>query len=221
MLFFSASVLAEPATEPSIVIEAAPPVIKREMYDRFHKNPHMPTTKPGEAALTQSDYECSASVRYELTQQTRVGDHWHVVAHIASVDLRTSLVDTIFLPQLAPVELRAHEEGHRKMNEQVYADGEAMARKAATAMLQQDWEGDGSDADAAGKAATDQAVRELCNEYLRHTAQRASDLGDIYDKLTNHGRNALIVANAIRLSFAEEAKIAATQPATTQIDLRS
>jgi hypothetical protein len=208
--------LAAPATAPAAVAAGAiqikndDPIVDRIMFDRNHPPADMPKMRPGEAALTRSNYECRAGVAYQVVTQTRVGDHWHVVARIRRVDVGTRLTDTIFLPLGVPLLLRAHEEGHREMNERVYQQGRGVARTAAEDILSHDWEADGPDPDAAGKAATDLAVQHLCNLYLDATANRASRLGDIYDHLTNHGRNQLYVANAIRLSFLEERK------ATTQ-----
>ncbi|MBV8780835.1 MAG: hypothetical protein JO353_05495 [Phycisphaerae bacterium] len=219
-LFSAIAIGAATTSESPIVIDHEPPVATRIMFDRFHKNPNMPATQPGEAALTQSNFECAVSIKYQVMSQHKTGDQWHVMVRIGQAHVHTALVDTIYLPQMAPVELRAHEEGHRVMNERVYEEGESIAQQAAGKLLDGEWPGEGKDVDAAGKAATNRAIAKFSDVYLQHTSRRASALGDIYDKLTNHGRNSLIVANAIKLSFEEERKIAATQPATTQIDLR-
>jgi hypothetical protein len=204
--------LNAPTTAPAgaVSITNDPPTIDRIMFTRDHLPDDMPKLRPGEAALTQCDYECRAGLGYQVIKSTKLGDHWHVVAHIRHVDLETRLNDTIYLPMMAPVQLRAHEEGHREMNERIYKEGDAVARSAAEEVLSHDWEADGPDPNAAGKAATDAAVNHLCKIYLDATAERASRLGDIYDRLTDHGRNQLYVANAIRLAFLEERK------ATTQ-----
>lgn len=204
------SLLVSPTTAPTtapagaVSIDKSDPIVDRVMFNRNHLPPDMPQLKPGEAALTRSNYQCRAGVSYEVLTSTQVGDHWHVVARIRHVDIGTRLTDTIYLPMLAPVLLRAHEEGHREMNERIYQEGEAVARSAAAEVLSHDWEADGPDPRAAGKAATDLAVARACQIYLQGTADRASLAGDIYDRLTDHGRNQLYVANAIRLSFIEE-----------------
>jgi hypothetical protein len=195
-----------PTSAPAgaVSIDKGDPVVDRVMFNRNHPPADMPKLKPGEAALARSNYECRAGVRYEVLSSKQVGDHWHVVARIRHVDVETRLTDTIFLPMLAPVLLRAHEEGHREMNERIYQQGQAIAQAAGAEIMAHDWECDGVDAKAAGKAATDLAVHHLCDVYLEGTANRASRAGDIYDRLTDHGRNQLYVANAIRLSFIEE-----------------
>jgi hypothetical protein len=210
--------LAAPATTAStapagpITVDDSTPVVNRVMFNRDHPQQDVPALKPGEAALTRGEFECRAGVGYQVISQKRVGDHWHVVARINHADISTRLTDTIYLPLGAPLLLRAHEEGHREMNERVYKEGDAVARSAAAQALAHDWEADGPDVDAAGKAATDLAEQQMCKTYMEATAARASRLGDIYDRFTSHGRNNLYVANAIRLSFLEEQRMPTTRP---------
>jgi hypothetical protein len=217
--------LASPTTAPTTAATTAParpiviskdnPVVDRVMFDHNHQPDGMPKLRPGEAALTRSSYECRAGVRYEEISKKQVGDHWHVVEKIHDVDVETSLTDTIYLPMMAPTLLRAHEEGHREMNEQIYQGGDAVVRAAAQEIMSHTWESDGPTAEGAAKAATDLAVQQMCKTYLAATANRAARLGNIYDRLTDHGRNQLYVANAIRLSFLEEKRY----PATNQGEL--
>jgi hypothetical protein len=211
-LWLLSSLSPVPTSAPAdgISVRNDAPIVDRVMFNRTHPPDNMPKLKPGEAALTQCDYECRAAVRYEILKRVKTADHWHAVVRIQHVDLQTRLTDTIFLPMMAPVLLRAHEEGHREMNERIYREADAVARTATADILSHTWEADGADPDAAAKAASDAAVQHACRVYLDATADRASRLGDIYDRLTDHGRNQLYVANAIRLSFLEERK------ATTQ-----
>jgi hypothetical protein len=206
----SAPAAITPADAVTITHDA--PVVDRVMFNRASPPDAMPKLKPGEAALTRSSFECRAGVSYENLSQQQIGDHWHVVAKIHRVNVETRLTDTIYLPMMAPVLLRAHEEGHREMNERIYKEGEAAAHSAGLEIMSHNWEADGPDPDSAGKAATDMAVQQMCKAYLAKTADRASRLGDIYDRFTDHGRNQLYVANAIRLSFLEEQHMPTTRP---------
>lgn len=218
-LCFLALSAALPTTAPTsapasaITIDTAPPTVDRVMFNRDNPPADMPALKPGEAALTRSSFECRAGVTYQILTNEQIGDHWHAVIRIARVHFSVRLIDTIFLPMGAPILLRAHEEGHREMNERVYKEGIPVARAAAAAILTHNWQADGPDAEAAAKAASDVAVNQMCQDYLAGTAARASRLGDIYDRFTSHGRNQMYVANAIRLSFLEEQRIPATRPA--------
>jgi hypothetical protein len=208
-----------PATAPTstpgraIIIDTAPPTVDRVMFDRDHLPGDMPTLKPGEAALTRSSFECRAGVTYHILSKQQMGDHWHAVIRVARVNFTVRLVDTLFLPMGAPILLRAHEEGHREMNERIYNEGIPLAHSAAAAILTHNWQADGADSEAAARAASDLAVNEMCQTYLAGTAARSSRLGDIYDRFTSHGRNQMYVANAIRLSFLEEKRLPATRPA--------
>jgi hypothetical protein len=206
---------AAPTTSPAgaINVDTAAPTVDRVMFDRDSPPADMPALKPGEAALTRSSFECRAGVTYQIMSKEQVGEHWHAVIRIARVNFTVRLVDTVFLPMGAPILLRAHEEGHREMNERVYNEGIPLAHSAAAAILTHNWQADGPDPEAAAKAASDAAVNQMCQDYLAGTAARASRLGDIYDRFTSHGRNQMYVANAIRLSFLEEKRMPTTRPA--------
>jgi hypothetical protein len=208
---------AAASSQPSsaaIDIRNDPPVIDRVMFNRQHPPAAMPKLRANEAALTQCDFRCRAGVGYRVVSDQRMGDHWHARIAIGRVELETNLTDTIYLPMMAPTLLRAHEEGHREMNERIYKQADVVAQQTAADVLARQWEGDGDTATEAEKAASNAAIKHLCDIYLDATASRASRLGDIYDRLTDHGRNQLYVANAIRLSFLEE-----RQPTTRSAEL--
>ena len=128
-----------------------------------------------------------------------------MTAQIRQVQVTLTLEDTIFLPKHGTEKLKAHEDGHRRINERVYQNAEDAARNAAREVMAKRWEGAGYGEDAAGKAATDKAVKELCDEYLTATAEKALGIGKIYDELTNHGKRMRPSENeAIDRAFAAE-----------------
>jgi hypothetical protein len=113
-----------------------------------------------------------------------------------------SLHSRIYIPRGANPKIRAHEEGHRIINERAYEDAKSAARAAAMEVLTQSWTGSGDTPDAAGKDATDKAVQALCDGYLSRTATVASRVGDIYDQLTRHGTNTrLKESDAVEQAF--------------------
>jgi hypothetical protein len=130
-----------------------------------------------------------------------------VTAKLRRVDVTLTLEDTIFLPKHSTEKLKAHEDGHRRINERVYQRAEDAARAAARDVLSKTWQGEGSDEDAAGKDATDKAVKELCEQYLNATAEKALRIGRKYDELTNHGgRQRPGEDEAIEKAFAAESE---------------
>src|SRR5687768_8165140 len=176
----------------------------------------MPKLHPGEAALCQMNFNCRVQLKYEVVEQGasssssssagRARPSATVTARVKRIQMTLTLHDTIYVPRGGNAKLRAHEEGHRVINERVYEDAERVARAAALDVLTQTWRGTGDDAGAAGKAATDEAVKKLCDAYLAGTADKAHRVGQIYDELTDHGRNTrLTEADAIRQAFARHA----------------
>src|SRR5687768_7498781 len=173
----------------------------------------MPKLHPGEAALCQMNFNCRVQLKYEVVEQgtsaasaSAAAGRSSVSARVKRIQMTLTLHDTIYIPRGGNAKIRAHEEGHRIINERVYEDAERVARAAALDVLTQTWRGTGDDAGAAGKAATDEAVKKLCEAYLTGTADKAHRIGQIYDELTDHGRNTrLTEADAIRQAFARHA----------------
>jgi hypothetical protein len=199
------------AAAPQVVIDRRPPTVERVLFDPKNPPADMPKLHPGEAALCQMNFNCQVQLKYEVVEQgTSSSSLWSVWSGRASVSARVkriqmtlTLHDTIYIPRGGNAKIRAHEEGHRVINERVYEDAERVARAAALDVLTQTWRGTGDDAGAAGKAATDEAVKKLCDRYLAGTADKAHRVGQIYDELTDHGRNTrLTEADAIRQAFA-------------------
>jgi hypothetical protein len=195
------------ASEPQVVIDRRPPTVERVTFDPKHPPADMPKLHPGEAALCQMNFNCQVQLKYEVAEQgtsSRAGvGRASVSARIRRIQMTLTLHNKIYIPRGGNAKIRAHEEGHRIINERVYEDAERIARAAALEVLTQTWRGSGDDAGAAGKAATDEAVRKLCDTYLAGTADKAHRVGQIYDELTDHGRNTRLgEADAIRQAFA-------------------
>lgn len=171
--------------------------------------------KGGEAAFTQYDFNCAVNVKYENVSETRGSDgQVQVVARVHAVRVRLTLDNRIYVPDNANVPLRSHEEGHREINEQVYNGCEPVARELAERIMAKDWPGTGSDADVAGKRATDAAVKELCDAYLERIAGRATRVGEYFDQITMHGTRPVAITKAIEQAFERDLKRASptTQP---------
>lgn len=189
--------------------------MQRITIDPAHPPPKMPRMNPGEAALTQYYFDCAVHVSYEIASSRRLADgRVEVVAQIRVARVKLTLDDRIYMPTNANLPLRSHEEGHREINERVFAsDAEPAARALAERILAKEFTGAGVDEDAAGKAATDIAVTELGNAYLSVVAGRASRIGDEFDRVTMHGTRPINVARAVQMAFErDEISHPATMP---------
>jgi hypothetical protein len=215
---------SRPAAEPPASDESTPIVVQRKAPTTHYANfinKRAPVTPEHEDAFCRSLFNCIVRVKYTIEKQERRGDEWLVTARLQRVTVTLVLDDTIFLPEPATAKLRAHEEGHRRINEMVYGgDAESAARDAAASVLPRTWQGRGPTLDAAGKAATDAAVDALGRQYLARVADRAYAIGSTYDDLTDHGRKlSLNEDEAIRLAFAKHAG-PATAPAARRASVR-
>lgn len=202
--------LQDATADPQIVVDRQPATVERVTFDPRNPPANMPKLHPGEAALCQMNFNCRVQLKYEIVEQgmsSSGAGRATVTAHVKRIQMTLTLHDTIYVPRGGNAKIRAHEEGHRIINERVYDDdAERVARAAALAVLTQTWRGTGDDASAAGKAATDEAVKKLCDAYLAGTADKAHRVGQIYDELTDHGRNTRVTeAEAIRQAFARYA----------------
>ncbi len=208
MSILAVLLLQQPApgapTESDILIERREPTAERIMFDLKNPPPDMPKLHPGEAALCQFNFNCSVKLKYEVIDESASSGQTSVAAHIRQVRVTLTLHNKIYIPRGGTPKIRAHEEGHRIINERVYEDAQQVAHAAALQVLTQTWRGSGDSSDTAAKAATDLAVQHLCDTYLAGTAGKAARIGEIYDELTNHGRNIrLTEADGIRQSFAK------------------
>jgi hypothetical protein len=122
------------------------------------------------------------------------------------VQVTLELSNKIYLPKRALDKLRAHEQGHARINGIIYENAEPAARNAAQAAMQRRWEADGADVDLAGKAATDLAVDWIAREYLKRTADKAFRIGEIYDEITQHGKNSTSVNEAIEQAIQKQSE---------------
>jgi len=175
-----------------ITIDKHPPTTQRVVVENPATTPsRTDANRATEDAWCQFFFNCSVKLKYEVTDRRPVrkgSDMVAVTAQIKRIDVTLTLQDTLFLPKHCTEKLNAHENGHRRINERVYENAEDAARTAARAVIAKSWQGWGPDEDAAGKDATDKAVKELCDQYLNATAERALRIGRIYDEITNHGR---------------------------------
>ena len=138
-----------------------------------------------------------------------------------------ALTITIYLPVNAPQWMKDHEEGHRQIDETIYAAADKAALAAAKNFAGRTFIGTGPNAAAAEKDALRQAQKLLIDDYTAHAPAVWDRVNQIYDKITKHGANSLPTLphpidpqTAIRQAFAQYARESAaaatqaTQPAT-------
>lgn len=181
------------AEEPALDLHIQPPTTAERTFDPRNPPDGMPTLKPGEAAVTQSDFRCGASVTY-----TRIeGEN---VITLTRVSVKTSLKSVIWLPQDAPRKLVDHEQAHRRIAEMVYRDAESVARELAAPLVGRRVDVTGQN-DAAISRTIDRLMGQVCDGWMARIGQTSAAVNRAFDQITDHGRNKVDEADGIRKAF--------------------
>ena len=197
--------LFEATAHAEVTVDRTPAIVTRNTFDPAHPPSEMPPLSPGEAAVTQSRFDCDVETTYAVTSSREHDARCDASVRVKSIHLSLHLNVTIWLPQNAPAKLAAHEEGHRLIAEEIYLDAEKIARWIAAPTDGKTLAGVGDDCPAAEKAAVQSAIDSICQNYLDRTGKRTSAVGDIYDEMTAHGtRQDPGEQEAIREAFAKE-----------------
>jgi hypothetical protein len=171
-------------------VDQKPPTIEHRTFDPAHPPADMPPLKGVEAAVTESKFDCQVGMKYQVVGHKREADGCVTTLMVQSVQATLQLNVIIWLPVGATPKLTAHEEGHRRIAEQVYADAQRVARAIAASLDGKKVIGQGTDCSAADKNAIDSSSHRFCDEYLKQTSDVARRVGETYDDLTAHGTRA-------------------------------
>jgi hypothetical protein len=192
----------------SVTVKRQPPLIEHKTFDPSDPPKAMPHLNPGEAAVTESVFNCAVNTSYHVFEQKDGSGECRTIVKVDAVQVDLQLHVTIWLPAHAPAKLTAHEEGHRRIAERLYKDrAEKAARAAAGKADGRRFEGAGKTCEEAADAALGKADTELCQNYLNQTGGAAARIGDIYDDLTSHGTNLKLPEDeAIRQAFEQYEK---------------
>ena len=179
------------AARAQVTIRHDPPAVEHKSFDPANPPQQMPHLDPGEAAVTETIFNCAVKSFTKDTAHHAVGQTCQSVAKVDALEITLSLHVIVWLPNGAPQKLIAHEEGHRRIAEQIYKErADAAARAAAAKVNDHEFHGAGGDfdqSDHALESALRDAQNHLCDAYLAQTGGVASRVGDLYDQITNHG----------------------------------
>jgi hypothetical protein len=177
-----------------VIVTREPPVVVRREFDPRNPPRGMPTLVPPEAGVTDATFELDVGVRYTL----EVLGTDSVLLWIDGLNIVTRLTINIFTMSGAPEKLRAHEEGHRQINEHFYHDAETAVHEAALPLVGRSFEGYGADRRVAEQRAMRRIKAALEEVYMDRTRMRSTLANERYDELTEHGTNGLMVEEAVR-----------------------
>ena len=162
----------------------------------------MPHLGPGEDAVTVSSFRIQASLDSEVVNHVRSDAGQTATVDVYGLTITLQLHVIVYTPEGVGDKLKAHEDGHRKIAEQIYQERAIPAAKAAGALLDgKRLTGDGPDWRKAGTNAVTPALQQMAQEYLAHTANISDEVNNTYDALTAHGSNDKPEAQAIKEAF--------------------
>ena len=182
--------------DEKVNVEMADPAIEYKYYYMdMHEPP--PGIHEGMTGNTMSTFKCKVDLTVEPKESIGNSFKFRVMTASLSIELPT----TITMQRGASLDLKEHEEGHRKISEHFYALGRKAAEHAGGIVLGKEITIDGTDWESAQSNLLVRAGNAVQSEYWRYTRIPSQLANKFYDDVTDHGRthtNALqVVQQAI------------------------
>ena len=189
------------------IIDKQPVAFANRTFDPANAPADMPPLGTGEQAECDSNFLSDVRVGGE-TQQT---DATHAFVTITQIKITLQLNITIWAPASVTPHVMEHEDGHRQISEHYYQEADKVAERIAGKYMGEKIEVTGADPGAESSTLLQQTATAITDEYKRELNPEATQL--LYDSITDHGRNEVIVkdavASAIKNVVAESARPAA------------
>jgi hypothetical protein len=160
-------------------------------FDPASPPPDMPPLAVGEEAECDSNFLSNVSVG----GQTRQMDANHAFVTITQINVTLQLKVTIWAPTNVTPHVVEHEEGHRQIAEYYYQTAGDLAQRIASAYMGEKVEVTGTDLSAESTKLFQQVATEVADKYNKELNPQPTQL--LYDSITDHGRNEVIVKNAV------------------------
>jgi hypothetical protein len=183
-----------------VSVRVSATTVKYRVFDPAKPPAEMPHLSRGEAAVTVCGFEFLVEPQYEVVGQHRGADgNWtvEIAVHGVGVSVRQSIV--IWTPKGVTAKLKAHEEGHRRLDEMMYKRlAQSAARAAGDEMDGHHFTGEGSSVAAAVNIAVQTMFQHAGADYLAQTAKPNDEINATYDSITAHGTNNIPEDQAIQ-----------------------
>ena len=188
-------------------ITKQPVTFASRTFDPASPPADMPPLASGETAECDSEFLSSASVRGEPRQ----ADATHATVTITQIKMTLQLNINIWVPAEATQHLKEHEEGHRQISEYYYLAADKVAERIATTYLGKQVEITGTDLGVESSKMLQQMATAITDEYNKELNPGPAQL--LYDSITDHGRNEVVVKDAVAHALKYTA-IESTRPPT-------
>jgi hypothetical protein len=187
-------------------INKQPVAFANHTFDPASPPAGMPPLAPFEIAVCDSNFVSNASVRGEPHQT----DATHATVTITNVKVTLQLNINIWVPIAATQQVIEHEEGHRQISEYYYQTADRLAELIATKYLGKRVDITGTDLDVESSKMLQQLAADITDEYNKELNPGPTQL--LYDTITDHGRNGVIVQDAVAHAI-KNVTIESPQPA--------
>ena len=197
------------------ISEASVPTINKQpvafasrTFDPVTPPADMPPLASGETAECDSEFLSNASVRGE----SRPTDATHATVTITQIKMTLQLNINIWVPAGVTQHVIEHEEGHRQVSEYYYQTADKVAERIAATYMGKQVDIAGTDLGAESNKMLQQMAAEITDEYKKELNPGPTQL--LYDSITDHGRNEVVVKDAVAHALRNIA-IESPQPTTT------
>lgn len=191
LLWRGSSSRPQPSETSAAAVTKLPMVFSRRSFDPAAPPADMPPLASGETAVCDSDFLSSASVRGESRQT----DATHATVTVTHIKMMLQLRVNIWVPIAVTQRVSEHEEGHRQISEYYYQTADKVAERIAVAYLGKQVEITGTDLGAESSKMLQQLAAEITDEYKKELNPGPTQL--LYDDITDHGRNEVVVKDAV------------------------
>ena len=192
---------------PVSTINKQPVALANRTFDPATPPTDMPPLAPGENAECDSNFLSNASVRGDSRQT----DATHATVTIKQIKVTLQLNISIWVPTGVTQHVIEHEEGHRQISEYYYQTADKLAERIAATYTGKQVEITGTDLGAESSKMLRQMATDITDEYNREINPGPTQL--LYDAITDHGRNEVVVKDAVTHALKNIA-IESTQPET-------
>jgi hypothetical protein len=180
-----------PEDSPAPTITKQPVAFANHTFDPAAPPADMPPLSHGENAECDSNFLSSASVRGE----SRPTDATHATVTVTQINVTLQLNINIWVPTGATAHVIEHEDGHRQISEVYYQTADKLAARIAATYMGKQVEITGADLGAESSKMLQQMAADITDEYNKQLNPGPAQL--LYDSITDHGRNEVIVKDAV------------------------
>jgi hypothetical protein len=176
---------------PVPTINKQPVAFANRTFDPAAPPADMPPLASGETAECDSEFLSNPSVRGESRQT----DATHATVTITQIKMTLQLNVNIWVPTGVTQHVIEHEEGHRQISEYYYQTADKVAERIAAEYMGKQVEITGTDLGAESTKILQQMAADITDEYKKELNPGPTQL--LYDSITDHGRNEVVVKDAV------------------------